>query len=84
METTMLLARNLSASAQSLGSERAGPLNALAHAWSTYRDGAARRNEAHATIEALAGLDDAALADIGLHRSQILSIANGEFQRPLR
>ena len=71
----MQLARTLSASTLSPGT---GPLTAVTQAWTAYREGAARRQVALATINALAGLDDAALADIGLHRSQIVSVAAGK------
>ena len=53
----------------------AGPAATLKQAWADFRQGALSRKAAQETVQALAELDDASLADIGLHRSQILSIA---------
>jgi uncharacterized protein YjiS (DUF1127 family) len=83
MENAMQLARNaMSASALSnVRSERVGVLGHVKNVWSNYVETASRRDEHRATIEALAALDDAALADIGLHRSQIWSIAGSLDER---
>lgn len=54
---------------------RARPLSVLKQALADFRQGALSRTAAQETIQALAELSDEALADIGLHRSQILSIA---------
>jgi uncharacterized protein YjiS (DUF1127 family) len=40
-----------------------------------YRANQKRAADVRATVRALAELDDAGLADIGLHRSQVLSVA---------
>lgn len=54
---------------------RTGSLTALKQAWADFREGNLTRKAAQETVQALAELDDKGLADIGLHRSQILSIA---------
>jgi uncharacterized protein YjiS (DUF1127 family) len=79
----MQLARNaLSASAlATVRSERTGVLGHVKTVWSNFVETANRRDEQRATIDALAALDDAALADIGLHRSQIWSIARSLDER---
>jgi uncharacterized protein YjiS (DUF1127 family) len=76
----MQMARNALSSAH-LSAPTAGPLGAVKQAWANYRNDAASRHAANATVDALAQLDDAALADIGLHRSQILSVAQGPSDR---
>lgn len=48
--------------------------------WSNRRAAQARR----ATISELAQLDDVALADIGIHRSQIVALANNPADRSRR
>jgi uncharacterized protein YjiS (DUF1127 family) len=48
-----------------------GALAVLSEAWSDYREAAARRALEKATREELSKLDDAALADIGVGRSEI-------------
>jgi uncharacterized protein YjiS (DUF1127 family) len=40
-----------------------------------YRANQKQAADVRATVRALAELDDAGLADIGLHRSQVLSVA---------
>jgi uncharacterized protein YjiS (DUF1127 family) len=63
---------------------QAGVVGTLKSAWQGYVQNSARRDEQKATIAALAQLDDAALADIGLHRSQIRSAASHLDGRPSR
>jgi uncharacterized protein YjiS (DUF1127 family) len=43
----------------------------LSRAWSAYREGAAQRSVEKGTRDELSKLDDAALADIGVARSEI-------------
>ncbi len=62
--------------------ERGGVLTRVKNAWTHHVEKTACRDEQRATIAALAELDDAALADIGLHRSQIWSIAASLDERP--
>lgn len=49
----------------------AGALCSLRHAWRRMREGSARRRRLAQMEVALAGLDDATLRDIGVHRSEI-------------
>jgi uncharacterized protein YjiS (DUF1127 family) len=76
VEITMAIARStrldfLSHSASSPG----GVLAVLRRILSDYSGARSKRAEMNETMTALAQLDDAGLADIGLHRSQIVSVA---------
>ncbi len=55
--------------------DRRAPRASVRQVVASYVADRAQRTEVRATIQALAELDDAGLADIGLHRSQIASVA---------
>jgi uncharacterized protein YjiS (DUF1127 family) len=50
-------------------------LASFKQAWQAYRDASAQQAAVRESVAALAALDDAALADIGIHRSEIVSVA---------
>ena len=58
-----------------LNSLSAQPLSALKQAWNAHREAQAHRKAVQETVTELTELDDAMLADIGIYRGSIRSVA---------
>lgn len=72
-------APSLSSSSSTSAGARGGVLTTLKATVLDFRRKSAARQQAHAAVAALAALDDAALADMGISRGQIEdSVVNGK------
>ena len=73
----MQITRNAVSGQSFFGTLEQGPVASLKQALANRRTDQARRQVVRSTVDALSQLDDATLADLGLHRSGIRAAAEG-------